>query len=177
MIRTFLRGLVGVTALLVVASTSASAQMASASRFGISAGVALPMGDFGDAVGLGIHLGGHIQMPLGEKLQLRLNGDFGTYGGDVPGLDNATLLGGVANLLMPITTTSALKPYVFGGVGFYQTKANAVGGGSFDESNLAFNFGGGYDWGKNFFTELRFLSIQTDGSSTSTFPITVGLRF
>ena len=54
MIRTFLRGLVGVIALLVVASASASAQMASASRFGISAGVALPMGDFGDAVGLGI---------------------------------------------------------------------------------------------------------------------------
>lgn len=176
MIRTFLRGLVGVTALLVVASTSASAQMASSSRFGISAGVALPMGDFGDAVGLGIHVGGHIQMPLGERLKLRVNGDFGTYGGDIPGLDNATLLGGVANLLMPITTTSALKPYVFGGVGFYQTKANAVGGGSFSESNLAFNFGGGYDWGKNFFTELRFLSIQTDGATT-TMPITVGLRF
>ena len=123
-------------------------------------------------------------MPLGEKLQLRLNGDFGTYGGDSPGLggfttglDNATLLGGVANLLMPITTTSALKPYVFGGLGFYQTKSNLVGGGSYDESNLAFNFGGGYDWGKNFFTEIRFLSIQTDGSSTTTFPITVGLRF
>ena len=55
-------------------------------------------------------------MPLGEKLQLRLNGDFGTYGGDTPGLDNGTLLGGVANILLPITTTSALKPYVFGGI-------------------------------------------------------------
>ena len=66
-------------------------QRASSNRFGISAGVALPMGDFGVAVGLG----------------------------------------------------------------FYQTKANAVGGGSFDESNLAVNVGGGYDWGKNFFTELR----------------------
>ncbi len=177
MIRTFLRGLVGVIALLVVASASASAQMASASRFGISAGVALPMGDFGDAVGLGIHVGGHIQMPLGEKLKLRLNGDFGTYGGDTPGLDNGTLLGGVANILLPITTTSALKPYVFGGIGYYQTKANFQGGGSFDDSNLAFNVGGGYDWGKNFFTELRFLSIQTDGSSTTTFPISIGLRF
>jgi hypothetical protein len=177
MLRTFLRSFVAVTALVIVTSASASAQMASASRFGISAGVALPMGDFGDAVGLGIHAGGHIQLPLGEKLKLRLNGDFGTYGGDVAGLDNVTLLGGVANLLLPITTTSALKPYVFGGLGYYQTKANAVGGGSADDSDIAFNIGGGYDWGKNFFTELRFLSIQSSGSSTTTFPITVGLRF
>ena len=177
MIRTFLRGLAAVSALLLVASASASAQVASSARFGVNAGVALAMGDFGDNVGLGIHFGGHIQMPLGEQLKLRINGDFGTYGGDVVGLDNATLLGAVANLVMPITTSSALKPYVFGGLGFYQTKANFVGGGSFDESNLAVNVGGGYDWGKNFFTEIRFLSIQTDGSSTNTLPITIGLRF
>lgn len=177
MIRTFLRSLAASAALLVVVTAGANAQMASSSRFGLSAGVALPMGDFGDAVGLGIHVGGHLQMPLGDKLKLRLNGDFGTYGGDVTGLDNVTLLGGVANLVMPITTTSALKPYFFGGLGFYQTKANAVGGGSSDSSDLAFNVGGGYDWGKNFFTEIRFLSIQSDGSSTNTLPVTIGIRF
>ena len=143
MIRTFLRGLAASAALLVLVTASGSAQMAGASRFGLSAGVALPMGDFGDAAGLGIHVGGHIQMPLGENLKLRFNGDFGTYGGDAPGLDNITLLGAVANLVLPITTTSALKPYVFGGLGFYQTKANLVGGGSVDNSDLAFNVGGG----------------------------------
>lgn len=172
-----LRGLVAASALLVAVSSTASAQMSSSSRFGVSAGVALPMGDFGDNVGVGFHVGGHLQMPLGETLKLRINGDFGSYGGDVAGLDNATLLGAVANVVLPITTTSALKPYVLGGIGFYQTKANFNGGGSSDDSNLAFNVGAGYDWGKSFFTEIRFLSIQTDGSSTSTLPVTIGLRF
>ena len=177
MIRTVLRGLAASAALLLVVTASANAQMESSSRFGLSAGVALPMGDFGDVAGLGIHVGGHLQMPLGEKLKLRLNGDFGTYGGDVTGLDNITLLGGVANLLMPITTTSALKPYLLGGLGFYQWTVNGTGGGSADQSDLAFNVGAGYDWGKNFFTEIRFLSIQSAGSATNTLPITVGLRF
>jgi opacity protein-like surface antigen len=177
MIRTFVRGLAATLALLVVVTVSAGAQMASSSRFGVNAGVALPMGDFGDAVGLGIHAGGHVMLPLGEKLKLRINGDFGTYGGDVSGLDNITLLGAVANVMVPITTSSALKPYLFGGLGYYQAKANIVGGGSVDNSELAFNVGAGYDWGTKFFTEIRFLSIQTDGSSTTTLPITVGLRF
>ncbi len=177
MIRSTFRGIVSAAALLLVVSVSADAQMSSSSRFGVNGGVAMPMGDFGDVVGLGFHLGGHVQMPLGETFKLRINGDFGSYGGDVAGLDNATLLGAVANVILPITTTSAFKPYILGGLGFYQAKFNANGGGSVDDSALAFNVGGGYDFGKNFFTEIRFLSIQTDGSSITSLPVTIGLRF
>lgn len=177
MIRTTIRGLAAATVLLVAVSSTASAQTAASSRFGVNAGVALPMGDFGDAAELGFHLGGHIQMPLGETLKLRVNGDFGYYG--LPdGVDgNWTLLGGMANIVLPITTSSALKPYVFGGLGMYNYKIDIDGLGSNDDTKLAFNIGAGYDFGKNFFTELRFLSIQTDGDALNTLPIVIGLRF
>jgi hypothetical protein len=40
--------------------------------------------------------------------------------------------------------------------------------------------GVGYDFklgNSNLFTELRFLSIQSEGSATNTLPIVIGLRF
>jgi opacity protein-like surface antigen len=176
MIQRSLRGLVAATVLVAAVSTAAEAQASSASRFGLSAGVALPMGDFGDFVGLGFQIGGHLQMPLGSTLKLRINADWGRYGGDVPGLDNATLLGGMANLVLPITTTSDLKPYIFGGLGFYQYEFSP--GGS-SESDMAFNVGVGYDFtlgNSKLFTEIRYLSIQSD-PAINTLPIVIGLRF
>ena len=173
-----LRGLAAATALIAAVSSSSAAQApTNESRFGVNAGIALPMGDFGDAAELGFHLGGHIQMPLGEMLKLRVNGDFGSYG--LPdGVDGSwTLLGGMANIVLPITTSSALKPYVFGGLGMYKWKIDIDGLGAIDDTKLAFNVGAGYDFGKNFFTEIRFLSIQTDNDALNTLPIVIGLRF
>ncbi|MBP7550485.1 MAG: porin family protein [Gemmatimonadaceae bacterium] len=176
----FIRTSVAAASLLLVSATVSQAQMAE-SRIGAKAGVALPMGDFGDAVGLGFHLGGHLALPLQGKLALRFDVDYGRYSGeDGFGIDNVSLLGGVANLVYRMETSSELKPYLLGGIGFYNTTIEGNGGGSADESNLAFNAGIGYDFkfgNSNLFTELRFLSIQTDGSSTTTLPIVIGLRF
>ncbi len=165
--------------LMLVTATASQAQMTE-SRFGAKAGIALPMGDFGDAVGLGFHLGGHLTMPLQGKLALRVDVDYGRYGGeDGTGIDNVSLLGGVANLVYRMETGSELKPYLLGGIGFYNTSIEGNGGGSADESDLAFNVGIGYDFkfgNSNLFTELRYLSIQSDGSSINTLPIVIGLR-
>jgi hypothetical protein len=180
MLRTMLRGLTAATALLVLTSAAANAQMAS-SRFGVNAGIALPMGDFGDAAGLGFHVGGHVALPLQGALGLRFDADFGRYGGESgTGIDNVTLLGGVANLVYRLQTQSELKPYILGGLGYYNTKITANGGGSGDASDLAFNVGVGYDFkmgNSNLYTELRYLSIQGDGGSLNTLPIVIGLRF
>ncbi len=182
MIQRSLRGLVAATVLVAAVSSAAEAQASSAQRFGINAGVALPMGDFGDGAGLGIHAGAHLEMPLGTTLKLRFNLDYGRYGGeDGTIVDNVTLLGGVANIIVPITTSSALKPYILGGIGYYNGKVEFNDGTpSGDSSELAFNFGAGYDFkmgNSNLFTEIRFLSIQTEGSATNTLPIVIGLRF
>jgi opacity protein-like surface antigen len=168
------RGTLAIAALLVAVSATADAQ----SRFGATAGIALPTGDFGDGADLGFHAGAQYQMPLGEKLGLRFNADFGRYGlQDIDG--NVTLLGGVANLVYNINTGTGLMPYVFGGLGYYNTKVE-VGGFSADESDLAFNVGAGYTFklgNLNMFTEVRYLSIQTDGDALTTLPIVIGIRF
>ncbi|MFN0097586.1 MAG: outer membrane protein [Gemmatimonadaceae bacterium] len=178
--RTF-RSLAVATTLMVAVSSSVDAQMAQAPRFGVSGGVSLPLGDFGDVAGLGFHVGGHFQTAINDRVHFRANLDFGRYGGDDDlGVDNVTVLGGVANLVLPIKTESALKPYVLGGLGFYNWKIEGVGGGSFDDSDLAFNVGAGYDfkWGsRSMFTELRFLSILSEGESTNMLPIVLGFRF
>lgn len=176
MVRAF-RGLVAATVLVAAVATTAEAQ-ASSSRFGINAGIALPMGDFGDAVGMGIHAGGHFSMGLSGNLGLRINADYGRYSGeDGTGIDNVTFLGGVANLVYNINTSSGLKPYIFGGLGFYNWKVDPF---DVSESDLAFNVGAGYDFtlgSAKMFTEVRYLSIQSEGEATNTLPIVIGIRF
>lgn len=177
--KSFVRSTMLATALVFAAST-AQAQAAAESRFGVKAGIALPMGDFADAAGLGFHVGGHVGIPLKNALSLRIDADYGRYSGeDDLGIDNASLLGGVVNLVYKIETQSELKPYILGGLGFYNWKFEG-GGVTVDDSDLAFNVGVGYDFkmgGKSLFTELRFLSVQTDGDALNTLPIVIGLRF
>lgn len=175
MIGRTLRGLVAATVLVAAVSSAAEAQMSSSPRFGIKAGVALPMGDFADFAGLGIHAGAHLGIPLGTgNWGLRFDGDYGTYGGE-NGADDTSLLGGLANVMLNINTESGLKPYIFGGIGYYHYDT-----GAFDDNDIAFNVGAGYNFGMgnmNMFTELRFLSIQTEGDALNTLPIVIGLRF
>lgn len=181
MLRTTLRGLVAATLLLAAVSATAQAQESPASRFGLKAGISLPMGDFGDGADMGFHLGGHFGLPLSGALSLRIDGDYGRYGGaDGTGIDNVSMFGGVANLMYRMTTESQLKPYFFGGLGFYNTTMNFDDGTSGDSSDLAFNFGVGYDFtlgNSKLFTELRYLSIQGDGGSLDALPIVIGIRF
>lgn len=180
MIGRTVRGLVAATVLVAAVSSAAEAQMSSTPRFGVKAGVAMPMGDFGDAAGLGIHAGADFGFALGTSgmWALRLDVDYGRYSGE-GAVDNVTLLGGVANVIMNIQTESAWKPYLIGGLGFYNWSMEA-GGFDDDGSEMAFNVGAGYNFmmgTRSWFTELRFLSIQTEGDATNTLPIVIGLRF
>lgn len=170
-----LRGLLAATALLVAVSATAEAQ----SRFGVTAGISSPMGDFGDAVDLGFTVGAQYAIPLKNGLGLRINGDWSTFGAQV-GDANVTLLGLMANVTYDINTGSGFKPYLVGGLGFYNTNVDISGVDS--ESNLAWNIGAGYNFeigGKKLFAEIRYLTI-TEGdtfSETQTLPIVIGFRF
>ncbi len=171
-----IRGLVAAILLIAAATTVAEAQTQSASRFGISAGISSPMGDFGDFADLGFIVGGQFSTGLGERLMLRINVDFSSYGASSPGSGDVTLIGGIANILLPITTQSELKPYVLGGVGMVNAKAD----GSDSRTELAFNGGIGFNFNmanRVWFTEVKFVSVQTDGSSTTYLPVVLGLKF
>ena len=86
--KSFVRSTMLATALVFAAST-AQAQAAAESRFGVKAGIALPMGDFADGAGLGFHVGGHVGIPLKNALSLRIDADYGRYSGEEDvGIDN-----------------------------------------------------------------------------------------
>jgi opacity protein-like surface antigen len=176
MIGRTIRGLVAATVLVAAVSSAAEAQETTSPRFGVKAGVAMPMGDFGDVAGLGIHAGAHLGMALGTSGMwgLRFDVDYGTYGGEDP-FDDSSLLGGTANIILNVTTESAWKPYIIGGLGYYNYDISG-----FDDSDMAFQVGAGFNFtmgAGNWFTELRFLSVQTEGDAINTLPIVIGLRF
>jgi opacity protein-like surface antigen len=168
-----LRGLLAATALLAAVTTTAEAQ----SRFGVTAGISSPMGDFGDVADLGFTVGAQYAMPLSGAVGLRFNGDYSRFGAN--GVDaNWSLLGAMANLTYDINTESGFKPYLLGGLGFYNVDLDLAGVDS--ESELAWNVGAGYNfkWGeRNLFAEIRYLSIQTEGDAITTLPVVIGFRF
>lgn len=177
-----IRGLVAATLLVAVTATVSQAQMKSASRIGISAGIAAPMGDFGDVADLGFVVGGQWSTGLGEKLMLRINVDVSRYGINPDLADgNFLLIGGMANIVFPVPTESGFKPYLLGGVGMTNSKANVTGGGGGDSStDLAFNGGAGFNFmmgSHTWFTEVKFVSVQTDGTSLTYVPVTLGIKF
>lgn len=177
-----IRGLVAATLLVALTATVGHAQMESSSRFGINAGIAAPMGDFGDVAELGFIVGAQFTMPLGQKVKLRLNADLSRYGINSDLADgNWMLIGGMANLVIPIPSESQLKAYVLGGVGMTNSKATVDGGGSPDSStDLTVNGGVGFNFmmgSRTWFTEVKFVSIQTEGSSATYLPVVIGLKF
>lgn len=174
-----LRGVLAATALVAAVSTAADAQAAS-KGLGVYGGIAMPMGDFGDAADLGFLIGGQYSMPLQNALGLRFNADWNRFGlpDDIDG--NWSLLGAMANLTYDIGTGTGLKPYLIGGLGFYQYSLDVGGTNIGDDSDLAFNVGAGYNFtagNRNLFAEIRYLSIMAEGTSINMLPITIGIRF
>lgn len=174
-----LRGVLAATALVAAVSTAADAQAAS-KGLGVYGGIAMPMGDFGDAADLGFQIGGQYSMPLKNALGLRINADWNRFGlpDDVDG--SWTLLGAMANVTYNIESGSGLKPYVLGGLGFYQYSLDIGGTNVGDDSGVAFNVGGGFNFmmgGRNLFAEVRYVSISADGDPLSMLPVSIGIRF
>jgi opacity protein-like surface antigen len=146
-------------------------------RFGLGIGATLPMGDYGDADTMGFNLLGVLQMPLASSpVHLRIDGMYSQTSHD--GVDGSTtLLGGTVSALYHLgDRLAATRPYVLGGLGFFNVDPG-VGG---SETKISFGFGGGVLFslaGLNAFAEARYMSIQTSGSSVSFVPVSVGLMF
>lgn len=177
-IRSF-RGLLAATVLVAAVAPAASAQMYQSSRFGVKAGVGFPMDDLDDVADMGWHAGVHVNLPIGTgAVAVRVDGDYGRYDGE--GLvDNVTLIGGMANLVLNAGSRSGWTPYAFGGVGMYNAKVES-GPLETDDTEFAYNLGVGFDFGMggaSLFVEGRWLSIQTEGDATNTIPVVLGLRF
>lgn len=161
---------------LVVAARPASAQSI---RWGVAAGLLMPMSDYGDFDKMGYTgaLGGTYQLPGG--VGIRADFSYGTTSEKSGATPHSTkLMGGMASVVYAFSTAGP-KPYITGGLGYYNIKVNEL---NVSESKVAFGLGGGVAFplgtgGNRLFAETRYTSVSTDGTATKFLPIVVGISF
>lgn len=154
-------------------------------RVGIGGGVIMPMGDYKDADKLGWLAGADLtywlsSSPLGIRADLQYSQTSHKNGVD----GNSKILGGLAEVVFAFgTQADQIRPYILGGIGFYNVKVT-VPSIALDTSVSKVGFGGGagvaFKMGSGstrFFVEGKFVSVATEGGSTTFLPIRAGLRF
>jgi opacity protein-like surface antigen len=179
---------IGALTLALTIGASAEAQETMSARpvkFGLAAGASMPIGDLGDALGVGWHAQGVVQFGL-AALPVGLRADV-TYHG-LTGDDNfpdLNILSGNLNAQLSMAGLVA-QPYLIGGLGFYRGDYGDTplpGGGTFDPeatTDFGINIGVGAQFNLSGFTtflEARFHNIFGEGESAQLIPITFGIMF
>ncbi len=177
----------GLSLAIAAAAVPAQGQVA----FGLAAGATAPSGSLNDRSNLGYN--GLATLQLGVPmfpLQFRADLQYNSFGGKdflnafnvaTKGTDARVISGsinGVLNLL-----PGPIKPYVIGGVGYYDTKFD----GNDATRKVGYNYGGGVKFGltgASIFVEARVHEVKdaafnvSGGRTTAKFiPVTVGIMF
>ena len=171
--RTLLAGL-AVWCLTVVAASPVSAQ---GLRWGVSAGVLMPMGDYNTIDKPGWIVGAGVTNWLsGGTLGIRGDVSYSTTKRDGGGGDTK-IIGGMASLVYGFgPSSSSMRPFVTGGLGI-----SNVDFGTVSDSKLAFGIGAGVmikagTGGMRIVLATRYTSVALN-PSLNFLPITVGLSF
>lgn len=162
-------------ALLSLSVATAGAQ--TVVGIGVGGGVAMPMGDFGDAAKMGIGGGaGLFIYPNGGNIGVRLDGGYWQFDNDLNADGKFKLMSGMGNLLYAIPTEGSIRPYIVAGGGLLNSK---FGDGD-SESAFAWQGGAGLSIGSGnvrWFVEAKWVSSSKDGSTTSFLPVIGGFSF
>jgi hypothetical protein len=175
-------------AALAILSTSASAQSSKSLSLGISAGAAIPVGDFGDLYSTGYN--GTVSLmfkSFGSPLGLRVDGMYNRMDvkddGVIPVqngfIESASIMGANANLVYSLPGTG-ITPYLIGGGGIYSLKAHGDNIDLDSKSDFGVNGGIGASFplsGFNTFIEARFHHVFTENQATQFVPVTFGISF
>ena len=167
--------------LCMAAAAPASAQ--GSIRWGVNAGLLMPMGDYNTADKPGFIGGaGATYWLTGGQIGLRVDGSYSQTSHD--GFSgHSKIAGGMASVVYGLLPASApARPFVTGGVGYYNVKADDGAGTSVSESKVGFGFGAGVSLklgtsSSRLILASRFTSVSTTGGSTTFLPITVGITF
>ena len=168
-------------ALCVVAARPAMAQ--GTLRYGVSAGLLMPMGNYNTADKLGFVGGaGATYWLAGQPIGIRgdLSYSQSSHDGSIAG--HTKIIGGMASVVYALNPASApARVMLTGGLGFYNVKVDA-GGASASESKIGFGGGAAVAFklgtgSTRLVLGSRFTSVSTTGGSTTFLPITVGLTF
>ncbi len=175
-------------AALVALPAMASAQESRPVSFGVSGGLSLPVGDLGDGYDSGFNITGHIAYKPASFTNLSFRGDvsFDKWGNKTLDDVSTRMLGVTANAVyaFPQTTPGVVRPYVLGGVGFFNGKSTGTVAGQNLGDDSSTDIGAQVGAGVNFqlsgfatFVEAKFVNVFGDGSSLSFIPITFGIKF
>jgi hypothetical protein len=188
-------GFVGLAACaLAAAPAHAQSPMERPISFGIAGGVSQPLGDFGDLASTGFNVMGTLGFqPTASVFGFRGDVAYHRFGLDDVGGEsvdgNASIIAGVASVVMTISNSSGVRPYLIGGAGIYRQAVDAnVGDVSVDDSETDFGLagGGGLSFplgGMNAFIEARFHSVfsggdeDDDSGNVNFIPVVFGIQF
>ena len=173
-------------ALLAVSASTVRAQAPVAARpvsFGVTGGLSIPTGDFGDFFDSGYNVGALLEFtPALSPLAFRVEGDYQRFAikGDEAESD-LRIISGTANALYKFGSATMVRPYVLGGVGLFNVGGTGDDGES--ENKFGYNVGGGLEIplsGITVFGDVRFQQVRFSGDGESNInlvPIKVGIRF
>ena len=169
----------------LAAASATSAQAQRMYSVGVSAGAAMPTGDFGEAASMGYNVTGSLglnvaALPVSFRLDGMLN-QFSLKDFDEVG---ARVLGANANVMYALPGV-AVRPYVIGGAGMYNIKA--TGDNVEGEAQTEFGLNGGLGAqfslsGFKTFAEARFHHVMSKDDETGApnmqfSPISFGIMF
>jgi len=183
---------------LVIAAPTVGAQRAKAhsSSFGWSAGagMSVPTGDLSTGAANGFHVQGtssyhRLGWPIDVRAELAYN-HFGekdyTVAGARPGqtisyTGKSSMIGGSVDASYALNTIGRMRPYLLGGPGVYNTRAEVTRAGTTtpttsSETKVGLNVGGGMNFslmGRRAYLEARYHHAD----QAAWIPITFGIRF
>lgn len=185
------RTLSAVAALALSATVASAQDMAAAARpvtFGISAGVAIPTGDFSDkaqaAAKTGYQIGGHLGfIPAMLPVGLRFDGTWGQNQRDGIGPKVSYNIWSVAgNAVLQVPGMMMAAPYLLGGLGYYNLGSDVQG--STSDGGIGFQVGVGTKFhlaGFATFAEAKWTTFQVGSGAgkgrVNVIPITFGIMF
>lgn len=176
--RRTLTGAAATAALLLAFGAGAAEAQTRAFTVGVGGGAVFPVGDLSDDYGTGFDVSGLLEFASLGALPLGFRGEAG-YQTFSEGNLSTRFLSGRANVVVPFLVAPDAAPYLIGGIGLYNRRAED-GNNASSDSDLGFNVGAGINYaiaGMNTFVELRLHSVSGDGGSSRFIPFTLGIRF
>jgi hypothetical protein len=166
-------------ALAAIGTFSGSAQAQRRTSVGFAGGATFPVGDLGDATSTGFHILGTLAISGSAKMPVgfRVDGMYNNLSGKSSGPDvNVWTING--NLVYAFPGGTSVTPYIIGGAGWYNTKADESGAES--SNDIGINVGVGARFalsGLSTFAEIRFHNVFSDPNSAQMVPLTFGILF
>lgn len=171
----------GVFFLLLAAG--ARAQGTSGLHFGVEGGISNPQGDTKDFFDNGGHGGALVVWnPPVIPVGLRVDGSYHKLDAADPGGSDAEIIAGTANVVVGFRAI-LLKPYFFGGVGYYRldfSDASFPSAFRGKQNETGWNAGAGVSISLrniDLIIEARYHSIGTEGDRFKFVPVSIGLVF